>query len=504
MSIITKRLLIKNSILNVGGQIVPLFIAFFTIPYVVSHLGMELFGILSIVWVLIGYFTIFDCSLGTATTKYISESLSKKDKLNINKIYWTSLFLIICLGVIGVCLFCIFIPTLAVRFFIVNPKLLPEIMAVSIIASPLILFLLVKSVFIGTMQAYQRFDIVNIITISNITCSQLAPVWVLFRGKGLKEIIIWLVIIEFVFTLIWFIVSLRIIPERKFRGFLALAEFKKFSFFSFWLIIQRVMNWIQLNIHTVLIGMLISVSMIGYYAIPYSLATKIGLIGAGINPVVFPAASFFDGSNQEKAKRLFYASLKYTVLLYGLGCLLLFIFAKEILVLWMGIDFIKSVFVTRLLAASMFLGGISWILSIFIQINNPRFLSLFSIITAPCYLVVLWFLTKKFSFNGCGYAYLILCVTSTVTYIIYFIKKGYIMRPPRLNLKLLVGIFCLMLILLLNLLIKYIGKMNLPIIIGNIMVLIIGYFVVSWVFFLHEDEKSPLILKMKNLLSVNH
>ena len=490
--------------MNTSGQIVPLFVAFFTIPYVVSHLGMEFFGVLTIVWVIVGYFTIFDCGLGTATTKYISESLGKEDRLNIGRVYWTSVLFISCLGIIGVCLFCYFVPALVARFFIVSPKLLPEVLTVYIIASPLILFLLVKSVLIGAVQAYQRFDIINIITISNIVCSQLAPVWVLSRGGSLKEIIIWLLIVEFIFTLIWLVTSLIIIPERKFQGFLAFDAFKKFAFFGFWLLIQRVMNWIQLNIHTVIIGTLISVSVIGYYTIPYSLVCKIGLIGAGFNPVIFPAASFFDKINQEKTKRLFYLSLKYTTLLYGLGCLLLFVFAKEILVLWMGSDFIKSIFVTRILAVSMFLGGISWILSIFIQINNPRFLSFFSIITTPCYLFMLWFLTKKFSFNGCGYAFLILCIIGVVTYSVYFIKKGYIVRPFKINLKLWIGVFCLILILFLNLFIKYTGKMNLPIVIGNIMVLIIGYSVVGWIFFLEKDEKEPLILRIKNLLSANH
>ena len=498
MPFITKKLVIKNSILNISGQFVPLLVTFFTIPYIIRHLGMGRFGVFVIVRTIIDYFSVFDCGLGTATTKFIADALGKDNKSDISKVYWTSVFLIFCLGVIGVCLFCIFVPALSARFFIVSSNLLPEMSAIAIIASPIILFLLLKSIFIGTAQAYQRFDIVNIITIPNIICSALAPVLVLFKGGGLKEIIIWLVIVEFIFTMIWYLVSLRIIPERKFRGFLAFAPFKEIVIFGFWLLVQRIMNWIQFNAHTIIIGMLISVSMVGYYSVPYSLATKIGLIGAGIAPVIFPAASLFDGVSQEKTKRLFHASLKYMMVLYGLGCLLLLVFAKEILILWVGNDFIKSVFVTQLLAVSIFLGGISWIFSIFIQINNPRFLSLFSSITVPCYLFVLWFLTKKFSFNGCGYAWLFLSITGTVTYGIYFIRKGYITRPHKIDLKLLLGILCLIPCLLLNLLIKHVGNMNIPVIFGNIMILIIGYSVVSWIFFLGQEEKSLFVLKVKN------
>jgi O-antigen/teichoic acid export membrane protein len=38
-------------------------------------LGVERFGLLSIAWVVLEYFVIFDCGLGRASAKYVAEAL---------------------------------------------------------------------------------------------------------------------------------------------------------------------------------------------------------------------------------------------------------------------------------------------------------------------------------------------------------------------------------------------------------------------------------------------
>jgi len=62
-------LLARNTLLNLLGQAVPLLVGVLTIPFIVHGLGTERFGLLSLAWVILGYFTIFDLGLGRATTK---------------------------------------------------------------------------------------------------------------------------------------------------------------------------------------------------------------------------------------------------------------------------------------------------------------------------------------------------------------------------------------------------------------------------------------------------
>ncbi|MFA5275925.1 MAG: flippase [Candidatus Omnitrophota bacterium] len=502
MPVVTRSLLTKNSILNVSSQFIPLLVTFFTVPYIVAHLGMERFGIFAIVRVMIDYFTIFDLGLGVATTRFIANSLGNKDNLNISRIYWTLILLVTCLGVIAASLFYLFVPVLSARVFIISSNLLPEIIAVSMIASPLILFLLVKSVLTGTVQAYQRFDLFNMVNVPNLIFSAIVPVFVLMRGGGLKEIIIWLVLVEFVFLLIWYIVSLSIIPYRKFQGLLRPALLKEVVSYGSWLLVQRISNWILCNVHTVILGILVSVSAIGYYSIPYTLASKIGLIGAGIMPVIFPAASLFDGKDIEKSRRLFHGSLKYIILLYGLACLILFVFAKEILILWVGDAFIKSVFVTQLLAVSVFLNGISWIFIIFTQVNNPRFVSIVSFVQTFCYLLLLWFLTKSFGFVGAGYAWFFLSLSTIVIFGLYSIKSKCMPKLLNIDMRFTYAAGYLTAILLLNNIIKHFNGVNVPGVILNMMLLVSGYTVIAWVFFVDSEQKDAISLIVRKSLAV--
>uniref|UniRef100_UPI0034E2C47B oligosaccharide flippase family protein n=1 Tax=Methanothrix sp. TaxID=90426 RepID=UPI0034E2C47B len=82
---ISGSLIARNAVLNLIGQAVPLLVGVLTIPFVVRGLGTDRFGLLSLAWVVLGYFTIFDLGLGRATTKYVAEALGKGEGDRIPK-----------------------------------------------------------------------------------------------------------------------------------------------------------------------------------------------------------------------------------------------------------------------------------------------------------------------------------------------------------------------------------------------------------------------------------
>ena len=65
----------KNSIWNLIGSIVPMAVGLITIPILMKRIGIEKFGILSLIWALIGYFSIFDFGIGRALTQGVSKGL---------------------------------------------------------------------------------------------------------------------------------------------------------------------------------------------------------------------------------------------------------------------------------------------------------------------------------------------------------------------------------------------------------------------------------------------
>jgi O-antigen/teichoic acid export membrane protein len=71
------KTLTRNSFLNLFGLAVPMLAAFITIPFLIRNLGTDRFGVLNLVWLIVGYFSLFDMGIGRAITKFVSERLGK-------------------------------------------------------------------------------------------------------------------------------------------------------------------------------------------------------------------------------------------------------------------------------------------------------------------------------------------------------------------------------------------------------------------------------------------
>src|SRR4051794_26198065 len=93
--------LARNTILNLVGLGVPLIAALLAIPVITRSLGTDQFGILTLIWVVLGYFGLFDLGLGRAITQVVSERLSAGRLADLPETVWTALGLMLGLGVIS-------------------------------------------------------------------------------------------------------------------------------------------------------------------------------------------------------------------------------------------------------------------------------------------------------------------------------------------------------------------------------------------------------------------
>src|SRR5262245_16260511 len=76
-------------------------VAVVTIPLLIRGLGLDRFGVLSLIWVVIGYFSLFDLGIGRALTKLVADKLGAHQDDQIPPLVWTSLLLMLLLGVVG-------------------------------------------------------------------------------------------------------------------------------------------------------------------------------------------------------------------------------------------------------------------------------------------------------------------------------------------------------------------------------------------------------------------
>jgi O-antigen/teichoic acid export membrane protein len=290
----------------------------------------------------------------------------------------------------------------------------------------------------------------------------------------------------FLTGLFW--VNVRIVRSHRIQ-FLDRKSFRAMLAFGGLLIVQKMALWITFNIHSIIIGSLLSVGAVTYFNIPYSLTCKVGILGACIAPVVFPALSLLRNTDREKMLRLFSQALKYTVILYGLPSLIIIVFAKQIIVLWLGDSFRQSIVVMQLLTIGVFLGGISWIFSILMQIISPRFITVVTLCQAPLYTLLTWYLTKTCGIVGAACAWCSLVASSTLVLYVYLAKTNYVAVKLTLKSSHAKGLLGVILVLCVNVVIEacFAGSVGPTVI--NALILVIGYTVLAWHYFVDDEYK---------------
>src|SRR5579871_5117461 len=90
--------LARNSAWNLLGQVIPLAVALVSIPVLIHHMGTERFGILTIVWMITGYFGLFDFGLGRALTQMVAEKMAHHQHREVVDIIQTVTAMMFLLG----------------------------------------------------------------------------------------------------------------------------------------------------------------------------------------------------------------------------------------------------------------------------------------------------------------------------------------------------------------------------------------------------------------------
>lgn len=296
----------KNSIYNLLGGLTPLIITIATLPLYIKHIGEERFGILSIVWLLLGYFGIFDLGLGPATAQRISK-LQNGHTIERNEVFWTALSINSILGIIGAT---ILLPTAHLLFnnYIQTSNNLKDELINSI---PWMSFAIpiatTSGILTGCLQGRQRFLALNTTTIISTILFQVSPlIAAIFINSDLNILIAAVVTSRtFVFFILFSQVKkyLPIIGRPKINKSLILPLLN----FGGWLSISSIISPLMTALDRFLIGSIISAKGVTHYTVPYSLASRISIIPSSLSSAILPRLS---SANIIDSQRIFNEAIK--------------------------------------------------------------------------------------------------------------------------------------------------------------------------------------------------
>jgi len=344
----------KNIIINLSCKVLPIFVAVFAIPYIINGLGVEKFGILSIIWIIISQAGILDLGLGHALTQLISKKLGLSQTDEIPYIAWTGLFVIFALGIVGSSGIFLCADFITHDILKVSAEYLQETaLALKILCVCLPAFILIAAME-GVLASYQKFGRINLITVPLALLNYLSPVIVLQFTTNLAYIILTLVIIRFCALIAMFVNCRGLIGGISGKIHLKKSILQPLLSFGSWLTLSNIINPLLSLLERFLITFALTTSVIAYFNTPYDVLKRLNVITFSFLQVMFPAFSYESATNREKTRSLYITSSFSIFALIIFPVLAIFFFAEPLLALWINDEFAqKSYQIAQILAIFM-------------------------------------------------------------------------------------------------------------------------------------------------------
>jgi len=203
------------------------------------------------------------------------------------------------------------------------------------------------------------------------------------------------------------VLNLRLTPElKRYSGSFSL--FLRLFSFGGWVMVSSIVGPILVYLDRFLIGSLSSMTAVAHYSAPYEAVTRLGIIPASLTITLFPAFSALGGiKNSERLGTLFARSIKYVLLALGPIVLVIGLFAKDILQIWLGTDFSReSTMVLQILALGVLINSLAYTPFAFLQgIGRPDLPAKFHLVELPIYVGAAWLLVNKWGIAGAAAAW---------------------------------------------------------------------------------------------------
>ena len=409
-------LLAKNSIINIAGQVIPLLAGLISIPIIIAELGVERFGILTLTWVIIGYFGIFDLGLGRALTKLAADRIGNQREADIPSLAWTALLLMTALGVFAAVIIFLISPWLVETILNVRGSIQKETLHSFYLVAGSIPLVISTTGLIGLLQAYQKFGLINSVRIPLGVFNFLSPLLVFPFTNSLVAIVIILVFGRIIAWIIYFILTTRIIPGMLNKVKVNRATIIPLLSFGGWMTVSSIVGPLLLYADRFLIASLVTVAAVAYYTTPYEVVTKLIIIPASMVGVLFPAFSTSFLNNGDRALFLYKQAIKYISIIMVPAVLIVIVFSKQGLTLWLGQEFAEQSFhVAQILAAGCLMNSYGLISQSLVQASGrPDLTAKLHLLELPFYITYLWLLTNNYGITGAATAWFIRVTISAI------------------------------------------------------------------------------------------
>ena len=328
---------VQSVVWNWAGVSISLITGFLLSPYLFRKLGPEGYGIWALSFSLIEYYWLLDLGVRSATAKFVAHYWTTAEPDQVSKIMSTAVSYSCLIAAFMLGLVALAAPRIE-GFFRISNSYHESFRALLLLITVSWCLGLVFNLFSAALEAVQRFDVSNRISI--VTTGSRAAVWfaVLYSGYGIVALGVATLLNQCLMYALNFYYFRKVLPEcrvsLRHAGFGTLKKMWNYGIHTF----LQTVSMMGLNQGPpILIGHFLPTEFVGFFNLPMRLLQYvvefIGRIGVVTN--VNAAALAAREESQPLAKLAEYAN-RYCLAIFMPLAILLWIYGNQFFRLWIG------------------------------------------------------------------------------------------------------------------------------------------------------------------------
>ncbi|MAO52121.1 MAG: flippase [Pusillimonas sp.] len=334
--------LARNTMWNLVGTALPFLVGVVTIPYLFSTLGVEAFGVLTLIWVLIGYFGLFDFGLGRALTQQIAASLGANRCENIPDLARSGLVFTLWTGLAGGVVLLLVAEPLVESWLQVSAGLSDDMIRSLMIAAFGIPLATLTTGLRGILEAYEDFRAISLIRFllgtANFVLPAMSAMWF---GPSLTPIVIALMVARLVVCVAHLWLVHRRLPIGWWRSAPLVRQGQTRGLISFgaWMTVSNLTSPIMVTADRFAIAAVLGAGAVAYYTVPVEMMLRILILPGALTGALFPRLAATLVIDRLGAQGVYWRCLKLVAMVVGPICMLTAVGGYWGLAWWLNPEF---------------------------------------------------------------------------------------------------------------------------------------------------------------------
>ena len=387
----------RNTLFNIIGMLIPGLISIPAMGYLSRGLDVEFFGLLMLIFSILGYSGLFDAGISRAVIRKIAIVDDIKVESEIMGTALISVFLLSIIALLAVFFNADGITSLLNVGYNKQKEVIVSIKLLSFI----IPFFLIGTISFSFLEGKQRFFELNKYKVLTGILITTFPVIFVYFYHSLFSAIFGLFISRVIVSIISFYSCFKYLKKEvfvfKWNVFIELITF------GGWVSLSNIISPLMVSSDRFILSNYIGADKVAFFTAPMDLIQKVSIIPGALSKTIYP---YFSKSDNLKNKVEFniYISLVFVLLCFLIP---LFLYSENILSLWLGHEYGNQSYITlRILIVGFFFNALAQIPFSKIQaIGLSKTTALIHLIEIIPYIIMLIILIREYGMIGAAVAW---------------------------------------------------------------------------------------------------